>query len=360
MLVLGIESTCDETGIAVVRDGTEILSNVVASQEDLHQIYGGVVPELACRRHIDVCLPLLKSALSQAGVSFEEIDLIAVAKGPGLIGALLIGLNFAKGLSLASGKPLIGVNHIEAHLYAVLMGNKVPLPTLGVVISGGHTALIEVEAVGKYRLLGQTQDDAIGEAFDKVAKLLELPYPGGPQIEKLALSGNPHRYPFKGGRVKSNPFDFSFSGLKTAVFYQVKGQNASKSTPLRITEEEKADVAASFQHGAFSYLVEKILLAAQQRQSKSIILGGGVSQNQYLRFLLETSLKTREASYPLFWPPAGLSLDNAAMIAGLGTHTYKQQGCDSLELEAMTRIPFDAHHHHFVTHSKCQLQQAAH
>lgn len=337
MLVLGIESTCDETGIAIVRDGKEILANVVASQEDLHQVYGGVIPELACRRHIDVCLPLLRTALEQAHVSFDEIDLIAVAKGPGLIGALLIGLNFAKGLALSSGKPLIGVNHIEAHLYAVMMGQQVPLPALGVVISGGHTSLIQIEAVGRYRLLGQTQDDAIGEAFDKVARLLHLPYPGGPQIEKLALKGDPHRYPFKGGRTRNNPFDFSFSGLKTAVFYQVKGQNASKNSPLLITEEEKADIAASFQHAAFSYLIEKALLATQQSWCRSILIGGGVSQNRYLRALLQA-----QAPCPIFWPSDGLSLDNAAMIAGLGLHTYQLQGRDSLQLEAMTRIPFDA------------------
>jgi N6-L-threonylcarbamoyladenine synthase len=333
VLVLGIESTCDETGIAIVRDGKEILANQVASQEDLHQLYGGVIPELACRRHVDVCVPLLQSALQQAGVGLEAIDLIAVAKGPGLIGALLVGLNFAKGLAFSTGKPLIGVNHIEAHLYAVLMGHEVFLPALGLVISGGHTSLIEIEEVGCYRLLGQTLDDAIGEAFDKVARLLQLPYPGGPQIEKLALQGDKERYPFKGGRT-TNPFDFSFSGLKTAVFYQVKGQNATKEAPLIITEAEKADIAASFQETAFSYLVEKTSFAAQQRQSRSILVGGGVSQNQYLRALLAA-----KAPCPLFWPPPGLSLDNAAMIAGLGWRTYQRCGGDTLELEPLTRIP---------------------
>jgi len=335
VLVLGIESTCDETGIAIVLDGKEILANVVATQEDLHQIYGGVIPELACRRHIDVCTPLLHSALKQASVSFEEIDLIAVAKGPGLIGALLIGLNFAKGLSLASKKPLVGVNHVEAHLYATMMEKNPPLPAIGVVISGGHTSLLEVEALGVYRLLGQTQDDAIGEAFDKVAKLLDLPYPGGPQIEQLAKKGNPHRFPLKGGRMENNPFNLSFSGLKTAVFYLVKGQNATKHSPLLISEEDKSDVAASFQHAATSYLVEKIARAAQQRGAKSILVGGGVSQNNYLRALLQA-----KAPCPIFWPPKGLSLDNAAMIAGLGFHTYYLQGSDTLNLDAMTRIPF--------------------
>lgn len=334
MLVLGIESTCDETGCALVRDGKEILAHVVASQEDLHEKYGGVIPELACRQHIDIFIPLLQKVLDQARIKIEEIDLIAVANGPGLIGALLIGLNFAKGLALSLGKPLIGVNHVEAHLYAVLMGNLVPLPALGVAISGGHTALIKVTEVGHYSLMGQTQDDALGEAFDKVAQLLHLPYPGGPQIERLARMGDPLRYPLKGGRTKGNPFDFSFSGLKTAVLYLVKGQNGAKNSPLIILEEEKAHVAASFQHAALSYLVEKTLLATKESQSKSIIVGGGVSQNSYLRELLE-----RKAHCPVFWPPQGLGLDNAAMIAGLGFHTFLQKGADSMNLEALTRIP---------------------
>lgn len=333
MLVLGIESTCDETGFAVVRDGKEILSNVIATQEDLHQIYGGVIPELACRRHVDVLLPLLKKALDQAKVKIEEIDLIAVAHGPGLIGALLIGLNFAKGLALSLGKPFVGVNHVEAHLYAVLMEHQPLLPALGVVISGGHTALIEVMAVGTYKLLGQTQDDAMGEAFDKVAKLLELPYPGGPQIEKLAAKGNPLRYPFKGGHVKENPLNLSFSGLKTAVLYAVRGQNASKHSPSIIQEEDKADIAASFQQAACSYLAEKILFAVQQEAVKSLILGGGVTQNKTLRQCVE-----KKVTCPVFWPPPGLSLDNAAMIAGLGLHTFLQKGANKMDHEALTRI----------------------
>ena len=339
MLVLGIESTCDETGFSIVRDGKEILSNVVASQEDLHKRFGGVIPELACRRHVDVLLPLLRQALTEAEVSVEEIDLIAVANGPGLMGALLIGLNFAKGLSLSLNKPLVGVNHIEAHLYSVLMATQVPLPAIGVVISGGHTALVKVENVGRYFLIGQTQDDAIGEAFDKVARLLGLPYPGGPQIEKLAEKGNSQRFHFKCGQLKGRPLDFSFSGLKTAVLYLVKGQNASKKSPLTIHEEEKADIAASFQHSAFSNLVEKILLGAKHYQCRSIILGGGVSQNAYLRSLLE-----KEAHCPVLWPPKGLSLDNAAMIAGLGFHTFLEKGGDSMHLEALTRIPFKRIH----------------
>ncbi len=318
MLVLGIESTCDETGFAVVKDGTEILSNVVATQEDLHSRYGGVIPEVACRRHVDVLLPLLKKSLC---VPLEKIDLIAVAKGPGLIGALLIGVNFAQGLALSTGIPLVGVNHIEAHLYSALMEFNPPLPALGVVVSGGHTALVYMEEVGVYRLIGQTQDDAIGEAFDKAARLLELPYPGGPHIEELAKGGDPHTFPMKAGQIKKRPFDFSFSGLKTALLYLVKGQNATKNSPLVISEAEKKHVAASFQHAAFSDLVEKICCAAKRFPCKSVLVGGGVSQNRYFRTLLEEM-----SSVPVFWPPKGLGLDNAAMIAGLGYHIFQREG----------------------------------
>lgn len=318
MLVLGIESTCDETGLAVVRDGKEILSNVVATQEDLHHRYGGVVPEVACRRHVDVLLPLLKKALC---IPLDAIDVLAVANGPGLIGALLIGVNFAQGLAFSTGKPLVGVNHIEAHLYSALMESSPPLPALGVVVSGGHTSLVYIEEVGTYTLLGQTQDDAIGEAFDKAAKLLGLPYPGGPHIEQLAQKGDPHRFAFKAGKIKGCPFDFSFSGLKTALLYLAKGQNATKHSPLIISEEEKKDVAASFQHTAFSDLVEKIGASAQLYQCKSILVGGGVSQNRYFRHLLEA-----KSSVKVYWPPQGLSLDNAAMIAGLGYHIFLKQG----------------------------------
>lgn len=343
MLVLGIESTCDETAMAVVENGRLIHSNAVMTQEDLHSRYGGVIPEVACRRHVDVLLPLLEKALI---VPLEEIDLIAVAHGPGLIGALLIGVNFAQGLSFSSGIPLIGVNHIEAHLYSALMEGNPPLPALGVIISGGHTALVLVEGVGKYSIIGQTQDDAIGEAFDKVAKLLGLPYPGGPHLEALAKGGDYNRFPFKPGRIKGKPYDFSFSGLKTSVLYLVKGQNATKDSPLLIAEKDKKDVAASFQHAAFLDLVEKISLAAKEYRCQSILVGGGVSQNTYFRTLLHES-----ASLPLFWPPKGLSLDNGAMIAGLGYHLFLQQG-SSEEIKAEPRLALSTHS---PSSSVCQL-----
>jgi N6-L-threonylcarbamoyladenine synthase len=331
MLVLGIESTCDETGCALVRNGKEILSNEVATQEELHQKYGGVIPELACRRHIEILPLLAKKALK---VPLEEIDLIAVAHGPGLIGALLIGLNFAKALAFSLKKPLIGVNHVEAHLYATMMSHTITLPAIGAVISGGHTTLVKILDVGEYVRIGQTQDDALGEAFDKVAKLLGLPYPGGPHVERLARQGDPQKYPFKKGQIKEKPFDFSFSGLKTAVLYTLKGQNATKETPCMISEEEKAHIAASFQHVAFSSLAEKIFLAAEKYSCNSIVLGGGVSQNGYLRQLLQ-----KQSPYPVFWPQPDLCLDNAAMIAGLGYHTFLRKGGDTMELEAQTRIP---------------------
>jgi N6-L-threonylcarbamoyladenine synthase len=339
VIVLGIESTCDETACAIVENGNKIFSNIVASQTDLHEIYGGVVPELACRRHAEVIIPMIRQALEEAHLSLKEIDLIAVAKGPGLIGALLIGLNTAKALALASEKPFIGINHIEAHLYASIMSQpqEIAFPCLGLVISGGHTSLVDVQSIGQYRLVGQTTDDAVGEAFDKVAQLLSLPYPGGPRIEALALAGDPHRYPFKAGVVKGKPLDFSFSGLKTSVMYAIKGQSASKTAPLIIQEEDKKDVAASFQHVALSDIVKKAVLAAEQLGSKAILVGGGVSCNKYLRKLFAHA----GLSIPIHWPSQGLSLDNAAMIAGLAFHKYQlHPKGDDLSLEAATRLPF--------------------
>lgn len=340
MLVLGIESTCDETACAVVQDGRTILSNVVASQIDLHQEYGGVVPELACRRHIDLIMPVIDQALSQANVKLKDIDLIAVAHGPGLIGALLIGLNTAKALSLACQKPFIGINHVEAHLYAALMSSEEPpaFPCLGVVLSGGHSAIVLIKELGVYELIGQTVDDAIGEAFDKTAKLLGLPYPGGPQIEMYALQGNPQRFPFKAGQVKGYPLYFSFSGLKTAVLYTTRGQNMALSVSHIINQQDAFDIAASFQRAACEDVVKKTLLAAEKYGVKTIIFGGGVTNNQYLRNMFEKNISK---DMQCFWPMFELSLDNAAMIAGLGYHRYLIQGKgDPIDLEPMTRIPF--------------------
>lgn len=329
MLVLGIESTCDETACAVVRDGHTILSNVISSQIDLHAAFGGVVPELACRRHIDVIIPVIHQALQEAKVPLSAIDLFAVSQGPGLIGALLIGINATKALSLALKKPFVGVNHIEAHLYASIMSlasNEMPFPCLGVVLSGGHTSFLYMQSPSEYQEVAHTVDDAIGEAFDKVAKILGLSYPGGPLIEALAKNGDPTAYKFKAGRVKENPLYFSFSGLKTAVLYATQNR--------ALTELDKFNLSAAFQEAAFDDVIQKILIASKQFHCDRIVFGGGVTNNQYLR----QKIQRETPKLHCFWPPSGLSLDNAAMIAGLGYHHYLSRGSDSITLEAFTQL----------------------
>ncbi|MBS0622834.1 MAG: tRNA (adenosine(37)-N6)-threonylcarbamoyltransferase complex transferase subunit TsaD [Verrucomicrobia bacterium] len=331
MLILGIESTCDETAAAVVEDGILIHSNVVSSQMDLHRPFGGVVPEIAARRHLELIEPVVDAALQG-----RSVDAVAVAQGPGLLGALLVGLNFAKGLALGWKKPLIGINHVEAHLYAAIMTHpeEVRYPALGVVVSGGHTALVKINAVGTYQLIGATVDDAAGEAFDKVAALLGLPYPGGPEVEKLAKQGDPNRISLKAGQVKGRPFDFSFSGIKTNVLYAAKGQSASRNDPLLLNAQARADLAAAFQEAALGDIFRKAQLAAKEFECHSILLGGGVTQNQRLRELFQG------ASVPVLWPSRDLLLDNAAMIAGLA-YPYSQKGPlpDGLALLPQPRMP---------------------
>ncbi len=339
MIVLGIESTCDETGCALVRDGCDILSNVVSSQIDLHNTYGGVVPELACRRHVDVIIPVLERSLLDASCTLQDIDVIAVAHGPGLIGALLIGLHTAKALSLALHKPLIGINHIEAHLYAALMPelDNMTFPCLGVVLSGGHTALVLMHGIGDYVLLGQTVDDALGEAYDKVSRILGLPYPGGPEVERLALQGDPSRYPFRAGRLKDHPYNMSFSGLKTAVLYAVKGVGGAHSAVDAISAADKAHVAAAFQEAALQAVVSRCVSAAKAYGCHGLVFGGGVTNNRRLRALIETAIPHLK----IYWPIKGLELDNAAMIAGLGYHQFQRNPTtNGLELDALTRIPW--------------------
>jgi len=338
MLVLGIESTCDETAAAVVRDGHEILSNVIASQTDLHQKYGGVFPELACRRHVDVMIDVIDQALKEAGIKPEEIDLVAAARGPGLIGAIMIGLNAAKALALGWKKPFLGIHHVEAHLYASMIGRKEQLrfPGIGVVLSGGHTLLLHIEDVGSYQLIGTTLDDAIGEAFDKVGSLLGLNYPAGPLIEKLAKEGDPNRYTLPLPKLK-NPYHFSYSGLKTHVLYLVKGQSAKKSSPVLISEEEKKHVAASFQEIAFRQICKRTKEAIEKFDCKALYFGGGVTCNQRLREMFES----QNLSIDLFWPEKELCLDNAAMIAALSVVKFqKNPTSDPFDLAAMPRIPF--------------------
>lgn len=323
MKVLGIETTCDETAASVVLDGKHIISSVVSSQIDLHKAYGGVVPELACRRHIDLLMPIIDEALKQASTPINEIDLIAVAHGPGLIGALMIGLNAAKALSFANKIPFVGVNHIEAHLYACLMADpSIPLPAIGAILSGGHTTLVHIKSLGEYEIISETVDDAIGEAFDKCAKIMGLPYPGGPIIEKMALQGT-LKHPFKAGQVKTKPLAFSFSGLKTAVLYTYQ-------KIVNPTEQDKNDIAASFQHAAFTDIQKKIELAMQACNTRTLLVGGGVTNS--------TALKKYLAKFDTHYPEKGLSLDNAAMIAGLGFHKFKGKS-DLYSLRAIATLP---------------------
>jgi N6-L-threonylcarbamoyladenine synthase len=330
--VLGIESTCDETSVAALRSGRQILSHIIASQAALHSPYGGVVPELASRQHIDAIIPLIQEALLQARLSLKDIDLIAVAKGPGLVGSLLVGILAAKALSWAIDRPLVGVNHVEAHLYASMMdvdSIEQHLPGIGVILSGGHTTLLRVSFVGEYSLIGQTVDDAAGEAFDKVATMLGLPYPGGPIVEQKARNGNPERFSFRAGKVKGNPLQFSFSGLKTAVLYTIQGLGA-------LSEQTICDICASFQRAVILDLTAKIRAACELHHPQALFLGGGVTQNTALREHFAKSF-----SLPLFWPSAELCSDNAAMIAGLGYHSYRRTGVDErFSLEPQTRIAF--------------------
>ncbi len=337
MIVLGIETTCDETAASVVKDGKEILSNVISSQAAIHQKFGGVFPEVASRNHVEALPSVIRQALLEAEVSLDQIDLISVAKGPGLIGPLLIGVNAAKALAFSIEKPFVGVNHVEAHLYAAMMHQETPIfPSLGVVLSGGHTFLVLIRGLGTYEKIGTTIDDAIGEAFDKVANLLDLPYPGGPEIEKLALQNTLNSLSFKAGKVKEKPYHFSFSGLKTNVFYSIYGQNGTKNAPCPLSLEQKAEVAHAFQETALNDIVKKSLEAALAFGCKAIYIGGGVSNNKRIRSIFAE----KAPSLPVFWPPFGLSLDNAAMIAGLGFHVYQEKGVgDCFSLEPQTRIP---------------------
>ncbi|MCH9630785.1 MAG: tRNA N6-adenosine threonylcarbamoyltransferase [Chlamydiia bacterium] len=335
MLVLGIESTCDETAIAIVENGRTIHTNVLRSQIETHKRYGGVFPELASRQHVDHLLPLIEKALKEASFSRKDIDLIAVSYAPGLIGCIVMGLNCAKALSYALDTPFIGVHHVEAHLYSAIMSREkeATYPALGLVLSGGHTLMARIDDIGSYTLIGSTVDDAIGECFDKVARFLDLPYPGGPEIEKLARSGDCTKYPFKAGRVKEHPLHFSFSGLKTNVLYSIKGQNNDKTAPSILSEKEKADVAASFQKAAFKDIVKKTILAAQMENVKDVYLGGGVTNSQALRDMFD-----KEGSkLNFYFPKKELCLDNAAMIAGLGYHKYLSENASSLDLEAVPR-----------------------
>lgn len=339
MLILGLESTCDETGAAVVRDGTQVLSNVVASQIDLHAKYRGVVPEIASRAHIENILPVVQEAIATAGCNLNEIDAVSVAHRPGLIGSLLIGVTAAKTLAWALGKPLIGVDHVHAHLYSVLLEKNQPdafFPAVGLVVSGGHTALYHAKSWTQIELIGTTIDDAVGEAYDKVAAILGLGYPGGPVIDKLAKEGDPRSVRFPRSLLGRDSLDFSFSGLKTAVLYHVRGVPGRDDHPPALNDQSLRDIAASFQAACVDTIATKLKRAIEQTGARSIIIGGGVSANRGLREAMQIF------TVPVYFPPMQFCTDNAAMSAGLA-HVLHQQGLTSgLDLDAITYSQFRA------------------
>ena len=351
MIVLGIESSCDETAASVVQDGKRLLSNVVSSSMDLHAKYGGVVPEIAARSHIEAILPVIQQALDDAHCTWDDIDAIAVTYGAGLLGSLLIGVLAARTLALAKNKPLYAVNHVEGHIYANFLtesdlpGYELPaqapvFPVLGAIVSGGHSQLVLWRDHFGYTLLGQTQDDAIGEAFDKVAKIIGLPYPGGISVAQKALEGNDRAFALPKAKLQGK-YDFSFSGLKTAVLRLAQQQVGkdyslpSKELPGLLNEAQKADIAASFQRVAYETIVDKVVTAAAEFRPKTVVIGGGVAANAELRRQLAERLP-----FPPSYTDRKLCSDNGAMIATLGCYhmAYKRQPADPLTLEVAPNL----------------------
>jgi len=352
VLVLGIESSCDDTAAAVVRDGRVVLSSVVASQDSIHARYGGVVPELASRRHIEAVIPVVEEALAEAGVTMDEIDGIAVTKGPGLVGSILIGLSFAKAVSYARGIPLTGVNHIQAHPFAAFIttkskgGDKAPVdfanagrnednapgppfPLVALVVSGGHTTLIRMDGYLEYEVLGRTLDDAAGEAFDKAAKILGLGFPGGPAMERAAKKGSRTAIPFTRPYLPKKRLDFSFSGIKTAVFREVDALREKDA----LTEKAVADIAASFQEAVTDVLVKKAILALEDSETTNLVIAGGVACNSRLREKLQRAAEKQGLNITA--PPKKFCSDNAAFVAAIGYHQLKKGMTDGTDLNAI-------------------------
>ena len=329
MIVLGIESSCDETAAALVKDGNVILSSVVASQIDTHHQYGGVVPELASRMHIEAINPVIRQALQKADIGLTDIDGVAATRGPGLIGALLVGFNFAKAFAWARKLPFAGVNHLEAHIYSLLLTPPSPNPPfICLVVSGGHTNIYCVSSPDQFELMGQTRDDAAGEAFDKVAKMLGLGYPGGPVIERLARTKDPAKISFPRTMLEKDSFDFSFSGLKSSVARHIHDHDIS-------TEDDKAQVAASFQAAVIDVLSDKLIRAARFKNCPRIGVSGGVSANRtFVEILIQ---KAGSKKISVFAPPVSLCGDNAAMIAARGTRMIEQGELCRLDHDVFSR-----------------------
>ena len=333
--ILAIESSCDETSAAVVVNGREVLSNVIASQIDTHKKYGGVVPEVASRMHIEAISGVVEEALKEANVTLDKIDAIGVTYGPGLVGALLVGLQFAKGLSFATKKPLIGVNHIEGHICANYIQHKeLKPPFVSLVVSGGHTFIVHVKNYGDYEVIGQTRDDAAGEAYDKVARALGLGYPGGPKIDKLAKEGNPKAIVFPKANFHEETLDFSFSGVKSAVL------NYLNKCKMQEIEVNKADVAASFQHAVLDVLKENVLLTCKKRNVKTIAIAGGVASNSSLR---ETLIKeASKRGIEVLFPAPILCTDNAAMIGSAAYFNFVNGKISDLNLNAKPNLKLNS------------------
>ncbi len=350
MLILGLETTCDETSAAVVQDGRVVLSNVVASQIDLHAKFGGVVPEVAARAHLESLNLIVAEALRLAHITrpAEELAAVAVANCPGLIGCLLVGTAAAKAFAFAWQKPLLAVNHVQAHLYSVVLADapaienrkskieNPPFPAVGLVMSGGHSSLYHVHSFHNLRRIGQTQDDAVGEAFDKVAAILQLGYPGGPLIDKLAETGDPRAVKFPAGHLEKDSLNFSFSGLKTAVLYHVNGKKGRERDASSLTMRQKADVAASFQRTAAEMLVEKLRRAAGRFETRSLVIGGGVSANTAIRAAV--GALGGELGLPVFVPAMRYCTDNGAMIAGMAWELLRSGRVADLNLETVATV----------------------
>jgi len=326
MLVLGVETSCDDTAAAVLLDGRTVLANLVSSQDSVHGPFGGVVPELASRQHVRHILPILDGALKKAGIELKALDGIAVTFGPGLVGSLLVGLSVVKGISFRWGIPYVGVNHLEAHLLAVFLERDVAFPYIALLASGGHTLLYLVRGFGEYLYVGGTRDDAAGEAYDKVAKMMGLGYPGGRVIDQLAQNGNPRAVSFPRSRMKKGSFDFSFSGLKTAVWHYLSARGEDK------WEAQKVDIAASFQEAVVDMLVAPTMRAARELGVGRIVLAGGVAANSRLRQRM--AQETKEEGMTVYFPSPALCTDNGAMIALTGQRWLERGRRDDFGLNA--------------------------
>jgi N6-L-threonylcarbamoyladenine synthase len=338
VLVLGIETSCDETAAAVVEDGRRILSNVISSQAAIHAPFGGVVPELASRHHVENLCPVIEAAMAESGLGFGDMDAIAVTQGPGLVGSLLVGIQAAKAIAFVHEKPLVPVHHVAGHIEAALLAHgDVPFPALALVASGGHSGLYHVPEEGVYTCVGRTRDDAAGEAFDKVAKLLGLGYPGGPIIDALAEGADDQAVDFTLARIKGGPLDFSFSGIKTAALLHVRRAGIERISGDAAVPAEVRDLVASFQRAVVRSLVQGLERAATELRPRSLILSGGVAANRRLR--RDVQAAAERLALPLAVPPVALSTDNAAMIAAAGWVAFRQGRRAGLDLNAEAQLP---------------------